>query len=81
MIGPDTRLHPTEHCRQQADLLGVDINEVLSIVTRPDPTTRSARETNQKWYIGETKSGRMLKVLVEHRSAEYAPVITVHDFE
>ena len=80
MIGPDTRLDPTVTCRQRATLLGLDINDVLDIPRRPDPTTRTARESNQKWYIGETKSGRMLKVLVEHRSAQYARVITVHDF-
>ena len=80
-IGPDTRLHPTQHCRLRADLLGVDINDVLDIPRRPDPTTQSAQGTNQMWYLGETGAGRTLKVLVEHRSAQYARVVTIRELK
>ena len=50
--------------------------DVLEMV--PSHTTQSGDKPGHWWHFGEVR-GRRFKVLVEHRTAEYAKMITIDE--
>ena len=52
------------------------MTQVLEIL--PSATTQTADAPNKLWHIGEV-GGRRFKVLVEHRTAEYARIVTINE--
>jgi hypothetical protein len=79
VITSETRLYPTQTVQRKAEELGVSLDDVLNVVRQRDPTTWSGRGHNQVWYQGDTRDGRTINVLVEHRIPQYAPVVTVEE--
>ena len=79
MITSETRLQPTNTVRQKAEQIGVSLDDVLNVVRQRNSATWPGRKPNQLWYQGDTRDGKTINVLVEHRSPQYAPVITVRE--
>ena len=74
--GPRTRFDPTRYLAGQLAELGIAMPELLAIL--PSATTQTADAPNKLWHIGEV-GGRRFRVLVEHRTAEYARIITIRE--
>ena len=74
VYGPRTRFDPTRLLADRIAALGITMPDVLTVV--PSETLQSGNRPNQWWHFGEV-GGRRFKVLVEHRTAEYARMIII----
>ena len=72
--GPNTLFDPTRLLADRIARLGITLPEVLAIL--PSATTQTADTPNKLWHIGEVR-GRRFRVLVDHRTAEYARIVTI----
>ena len=74
--GPNTLFDPTRWLQRRLDQLGITVPDLLAIL--PSATTQTADEPNKLWHIGEV-GGRSFKVLVDHRTATYARIVTIDE--
>ena len=74
--GPNTLFDATRYLAERIARLGITLPEVLTIL--PSATTQTADAPNKLWHIGEV-GGRRFRVLVEHRTAEYARIVTIRE--
>ena len=74
--GPNTLFDPTRWLQRQMAELGITLPELLAML--PSATTQTADAPNKLWHIGEVGC-RRFKVLVEHRTAAYARIVTINE--
>ena len=76
VYGPNTLFDPTNWLQSRLGQLGITLPEVLAML--PSATTQTADAPDKLWHIGDV-DGRPFKVLVDHRTAAYARIVTIDE--
>ena len=81
VITANTRLLPTQRCRNDAEELGIPIDQVTSLLAQvanaPSVGSWPGRKSDQRWYQLDFSADMTLNILVQQSVETQARIITI----
>lgn len=83
VITTNTRIQPTQRCRNDAEELGIPIDKVVDllfqIATFPSVGRWQGRKSDQQWYQLDFSSDMTLNILVQQSVETLARIVTISE--